>query len=79
LFKLFTEILKRAAALIVLKVTGIVAAGSVFGAELWQSAGIAAFVGLVEVAESLAKAYVVDGELNNVEVNEAFRKAGGKK
>lgn len=78
MFKLFTEILKRAAALIVLKVTGIVAAGSVFGAELWQSAGIAAFVGLVEVAESLAKAYVVDGDLNKREVNDAFKKAGEK-
>jgi hypothetical protein len=70
--KLFMVIFKRTIALVILKVSGVLAAGSVFGAELWQSAAIAAFVGIMEVAESLARAYVVDGKLDNDEINVAF-------
>jgi hypothetical protein len=70
--KLFMTIFKRTIALVILKVSGVLAAGSVFGAELWQSAAIAAFVGIMEVAESLARAYVVDGILDKDEINVAF-------
>lgn len=70
--KLFVVIFKRTIALVILKVSGVLAAGSVFGAELWQSASIAAFVGIMEVAESLARAYVVDGQLDKDEINVAF-------
>jgi hypothetical protein len=70
--KLFVIIFKRTIALVILKVSGVLAAGSVFGAQLWQSAAIAAFVGIMEVAESLARAYVVDGELDKDEINIAF-------
>jgi hypothetical protein len=65
-------ILKRTVALIILKVSGVLAAGSIAGVELWQSALVAAFVGVMEVAESLARAYVVDGELDADEINTAF-------
>jgi len=70
--KIALVIFKRTIALVILKVSGVLAAGSVFGAELWQSAAIAAFVGIMEVAESLARAYVVDGELDKDEINIAF-------
>jgi|LakMenEpi03Aug12_release.lakeMendotaPanAssembly.Ray.scaffolds.fasta_scaffold960581_2 hypothetical protein len=65
-------ILKRTVALVILKVSGVLAAGSLGGVELWQSALIAAFVGIMEVAESLARAYVVDGVLDKDEINIAF-------
>jgi hypothetical protein len=65
-------ILKRTVALVILKVSGVLAAGSLGGVELWQSALIAAFVGIMEVAESLARAYVVDGVLDKEEINIAF-------
>jgi hypothetical protein len=65
-------ILKRTVALVILKVSGVLAAGSIGGVELWQSALIAAFVGIMEVAESLARAYVVDGVLDQEEINIAF-------
>ena len=65
-------ILKRTIALVILKVSAVLAAGSIGGVELWQSALIAAFVGIMEVAESLARAYVVDGILDEEEINVAF-------
>ena len=65
-------ILKRTVALVILKVSGVLAAGSIGGVELWQSGLIAAFVGVMEVAESLARAYVVDGVLDEDEINTAF-------
>ena len=66
------KILKRTIALVILKVSAVLAAGSIGGVELWQSALIAAFVGIMEVAESLARAYVVDGVLDEDEINVAF-------
>lgn len=66
------KILKRTVALVILKVSGVLAAGSIAGVELWQSAAVAAFVGIMEVAESLSRAYVVDGSLDEDEINIAF-------
>lgn len=66
------KIFKRTIALVILKVSAVLAAGSIGGVELWQSALIAAFVGIMEVAESLARAYVVDGVLDEDEINVAF-------
>lgn len=65
-------ILKRTIALIILKVSGVLAAGSIAGVELWQSALVAAFVGVMDVAESLSRAYVVDGKLDAEEIDTAF-------
>jgi hypothetical protein len=70
--KLVLTILKRTIALVILKVSAVLAAGSIGGVELWKSALIAAFVGVMEVAESLARAYVVDGVLDHDEINIAF-------
>lgn len=70
--KLVVSILKRTVALVILKVSAVLAAGSIGGVELWKSALIAAFVGVMEVAESLARAYVVDGALDQDEINTAF-------
>jgi hypothetical protein len=70
--KIALTIFKRTIALVILKVSAVLAAGTIGGVELWQSALIAAFVGIMEVAESLARAYVVDGKLDHEEINIAF-------
>lgn len=70
--KIVLTILKRTIALVILKVSAVLAAGSIGGVELWKSALIAAFVGIMEVAESLARAYVVDGKLDSEEIDIAF-------
>jgi hypothetical protein len=70
--EIIKKILKRTIALVILKVSGVLAAGSIAGVELWQSALVAAFVGVMEVAESLSRAYVVDGVLDEEEINIAF-------
>lgn len=70
--KIALIILKRTIALVILKVSAVLAAGSIGGVELWQSSLIAAFVGIMEVAESLARAYVVDGKLDQDEIDTAF-------
>ena len=70
--KIASIIIKRTIALVILKVSAVLAAGTIGGVEIWQSALIAAFVGIMEVAESLARAYVVDGKLDQDEINIAF-------
>jgi hypothetical protein len=70
--KIALTIFKRTIALVILKVSAVLAAGSIGGVAIWQSALIAAFVGIMEVAESLARAYVVDGVLDEDEINIAF-------
>jgi hypothetical protein len=70
--KIAFTIFKRVIALVILKVSSVLAAGSIAGIELWKSALVAAFVGITETAESLSRAYVVDGELDIDEINMAF-------
>lgn len=70
--KIVGTIAKRTVALVILKVSAVLAAGSIGGIEIWQSALVAAFVGIMEVAESLSRAYVVDGVLDEEEINTAF-------
>lgn len=69
---LLKVISKRTLALIILRVSGTLAGGSIAGVELWQAAALAAFIGVMDVAESLSRAYVVDGELSAEEINTAF-------
>lgn len=69
---LFKVITKRTIALIILRVSGTLAGGSIAGVELWQAALLAAFIGVMDVAESLSRSYVVDGELSTDEINMAF-------
>jgi hypothetical protein len=63
---------KRTIALIILRVSGTLAGGSIAGVELWQAALLAAFIGVMDVAESLSRSYVVDGSLDEDEINLAF-------
>jgi hypothetical protein len=70
--EIFKEVSKRTVALIVLRVSGTLAGGSIAGVELWQAAMLAAFIGVMDVAESLSRAYVVDGDLTIDEINRSF-------
>jgi hypothetical protein len=67
-----STVAKRTIALIILRVSGTLAGGSIAGVELWQSALLAAFIGVMDVAESLSRSYVVDGNLSTDEINRAF-------
>ena len=68
----FAEVFRRTFALIILRVSGTFAGGSLAGVELWQSAAVAAFIGVMDVAENLSRAYMVDGKLDMQEINTAF-------
>lgn len=68
----FSEVFKRTAALIILRVSGTFAGGSIAGVELWQAAAMAAFIGVMDVAENLSRAYMIDGVLDVAEINSAF-------
>lgn len=72
------EILKRIAAMVVLKVSGVLAMGSLAGVEPVKNAMIAAGVGILEVLEELSKAYINDGHLSDDEINAAFAKHSGE-
>ena len=70
--EIFKEVSKRTIALIILRVSGTLAGGSIAGVELWQAAMLAAFIGVMDVAESLSRSYVVDGDLTIDEINRSF-------
>ena len=71
------EILKRIAAMVVLKVSGVLAMGSLAGVEPVKNAIIAAGVGVLEVLEELSKAYINDGYISDDEINAAFAAQAG--
>lgn len=76
----FAEVFRRTAALIILRVSGTFAGGSIAGVELWQAAAMAAFIGVMDVAENLSRAYMIDGVLDVAEINSAFGgQVGGSK
>lgn len=70
------KIFKNTIALIVLKVSGVLAAGSLGGIEIWQSALIASFVGVMEVAEELSRSYLNDGSLSDEDIQSAYSQNG---
>lgn len=67
-----TRIGKRALAYIILKVSGTLGGGFVMGVEVWQAAAMAAFIGIMEIAEELSRAYVVDGEISKADEDAIF-------
>jgi len=63
---------KRTVAYVVLKVSATLGGGFVVGVEVWQAAAVAAFVGIMEVAEEVSRAYVSDGDVSDDDVNIIF-------
>lgn len=66
------SISKRTVAYIVLKVSGTLGGGFVMGVEVWQAAAMAAFIGFMEVAEEISRAYVIDGDVSEADMDEIF-------
>lgn len=63
---------KRTVAYIVLKVSGTLGGGALIGVEVWQAALLAAFIGAMEVAEEVSRAYVKDGDVSEEDINRIF-------
>jgi hypothetical protein len=66
------SISKRTLAYMVLKVSGTLGGGFVVGVEVWQAAAVAAFVGFMEVAEEISRAYVQDGDISEQDMDDIF-------
>jgi hypothetical protein len=66
------SISKRTLAYIILKVSGTLGGGFVFGVEVWQAAAMAAFIGLMDISEELSRAYVQNGEISKDDEDEIF-------
>jgi hypothetical protein len=66
------SISKRTLAYIILKVSGTLGGGFVFGVEVWQAAAMAAFIGLMDISEELSRAYVQDGEISAEDEDRIF-------
>ena len=66
------SISKRTVAYIILKVSGTLGGGFVKGVEVWQAAARAAFIGFMEVAEEISRAYVVDGDVSEADIDDIF-------
>lgn len=63
---------KRTVAYIILKVSATLGGGAVIGVEVWQAALLAAFIGFMEVAEEVSRAYVKDGDVSEEDMNDIF-------
>jgi hypothetical protein len=75
---MWLDIARRTFAVIILKVTGIFVGGSVIGLEVFQALAMAAFAGIIDVAQELSRSYLADGELNVEEINRSFGKIAEK-
>jgi len=75
---MWLDIARRTLAVIILKVTGICVGGSVIGLEVMQAVAMAAFAGIIDVAQELSRAYLSDGELDPEEINKTFGKIADK-
>ena len=75
---MWLDIARRTLAVIILKVTGIFVGGSVIGLEVMQAVAMAAFAGIIDVAQELSRAYLSDGELDPEEINKTFGKIADK-
>ena len=75
---MWLDIARRTLAVIILKVTGIFVGGSVIGLEVMQAVAMAAFAGIIDVAQELSRAYLSDGDLGPEEINKTFGKIADK-
>jgi len=75
---MWLDIARRTMAVIILKVTGIFVGGSVIGLEVLQALAMAAFAGVIDVAQELSRSYLSDGSLDPEEINKSFGKIADK-
>ncbi len=72
------DIARRTFAVIILKVTGIFVGGSVIGLEVMQAVAMAAFAGIIDVAQELSRSYLADGQIDIDDINRTFGKIADK-
>jgi hypothetical protein len=72
------KIAGRTVATVVLKISTTGGGSALLGAELWLSLALAAWVGILEVAEELSKAYLEDGKITDAELDAASARIIGK-
>jgi len=72
------DIARRTFAVIVLKVTGIFVGGSVIGLDVMQAVAMAAFAGMIDVAQELSRSYLADGQIDIDDINRTFGKIADK-
>jgi hypothetical protein len=75
---MWLDIIRRTFAVIILKVTGIFVGGAVIGLEVIQAVAMAAFAGVIDVAQELSRSYLADGQLDPEEINKSFGKIAEK-
>ena len=75
---MWLDIARRTLAVIILKVTGIFVGGAVIGLEIIQAVAMAAFAGIIDVAQELSRSYLADGRLDAEEINKSFGKIADK-
>jgi hypothetical protein len=75
---MWLDIARRTLAVIILKVTGIFVGGAVIGLEVIQAVAMAAFAGVIDVAQELSRSYLADGQLDADEINKSFGKIADK-
>ena len=75
---MWLDIARRTFAVIILKVTGIFVGGAVIGLEVVQAVAMAAFAGVIDVAQELSRSYLADGSLDAEEINKTFGKIADK-
>jgi hypothetical protein len=75
---MWLDIARRTFAVIVLKVTGIFVGGAVIGLEVFHAVAMAAFAGIIDVAQELSRSYLADGQLDPEEINKSFGKIAEK-
>lgn len=75
---MWLDIARRTFAVIILKVTGIFVGGAAIGLEVAQALAMAAFAGIIDVAQELSRSYLADGKLDPEEINKSFGKIADK-
>lgn len=75
---MWLDIARRTFAVIILKVTGIFVGGAVIGLEVAQAVAMAAFAGIIDVAQELSRSYLADGKIDADEINKSFGKIAEK-
>ena len=71
---MWLDIMRRTLAVIILKVTGIFVGGAAIGLHVSQAIAMAAFAGIIDVAQELSRSYLADGKIDPDEINKSFGK-----
>jgi hypothetical protein len=71
-FQKLKIILARMIAVFVANGLAVIGAGSLIGVDIISSILLAGSLGVIKVAESLARAYIDDGKITLEEINESF-------